>query len=87
MKKTKKWYQSKTIWGVFIAVIGFVMTNVFGVNGITLPENADFQQIQAYTEAIAAANGNVGVIMGQILAAAGTVLSIIGRVKAESKIV
>jgi hypothetical protein len=27
----KKWYQSKTIWGVLIAALGFVLTEVLKV--------------------------------------------------------
>lgn len=86
METTKKWYQSKTIWGIIIAALGFVMTNLLGVQDITLPENADFEQLKAYAEAIKAAQGNVGLIISQIMSVVGTILAIIGRVKAEEKI-
>ena len=83
----KKWYQSKTIWGIVIAAFGMLLTEVFKVPEITLPANADFDQLQAYAKAIQDAEGNLGAIFGQILAALGSILAIIGRVKAETKIV
>jgi hypothetical protein len=86
METTKKWYTSKTIWGIAIAAIGFIMTSVFGVQGISIPQNGDFDQLKAYADAIQAAQGNTGVIIGQVMGAVGTVLAIIGRVKAEQKI-
>lgn len=86
METTKKWYQSKTIWGIIIAALGFVLTNFLGVQGITLPENADFEQLKEYTEAVKAAQGNVGLIISQAMSIVGTILAIIGRVKAEEKI-
>jgi len=86
METTKKWYHSKTIWGIAIAAIGFVMTSVLGVQGIAIPQNGDFDQLKAYADAIKAAQGNAGVIIGQLMGAVGTVLAIIGRIKAEEKI-
>lgn len=86
METTKKWYQSTTIWGIIVAAIGFLMTSVLGVQGIEVPQNADFDQLKAYADAIKAAEGSVSVIIGQILAAVGTVTSIIGRFKAEQKV-
>jgi hypothetical protein len=83
--ETKKWYQSKTIWGIAIAALGFVMS-LLGVSEPTLPANADFDQLKAYAEAIKASQGSMPVIVGQLLAALGTVLSIIGRFKAEAKV-
>ena len=84
--ETKKWYQSKTIWGIAIAAIGFVMST-FGVSEPSVPTNADFDQLKAYADAIKAANGSIQVIVGQLLAALGTIVSIIGRFKAETKVV
>ena len=84
--ETKKWYQSTTIWGVIIAALGFVITKFLGVNEITLPPNADFDQLKAYAEAIHAAKGSMSVIIGQVLAGVGTVISIIGRFNAETKV-
>lgn len=82
----KKWYQSKTIWGVLIAALGFVLTEVLKVPEVTLPPDADFNQLKAYVDAINNANGNIGVIIGQVMGVVGTILGIIGRVKAEGKI-
>ncbi len=83
--ETKKWYQSKTIWGIFIAALGYVMTTI-GVESPMLPENADFDQLKAYAEAIKAAQGSFSAIIGQVLAAVGTIISIIGRFQAETKV-
>jgi hypothetical protein len=84
--ESKKWWSSKTIWGVLIAFLGFILTEKLQVPDIQLPENADFEQLKAYADAIKEAEGNLGVIAGQLLSAFGTLLAIIGRVKAETKI-
>ena len=84
--ETKKWFQSTTIWGVIIAALGFVITKFLGVEDVTLPPNADFDQLKAYADAIKAAQGSMSVIVGQVLAAIGTIVSIIGRFKAETKV-
>jgi hypothetical protein len=84
--ESKKWWSSKTIWGVLIAFLGFMLTEKLQVPDIQLPENADFEQLKAYADAIKEAEGNLGVIAGQLLSAFGTLLAIIGRVKAETKI-
>lgn len=83
--ETKKWYQSKTIWGIVVAALGYFMMTI-GVENPTLPENADFEQLKAYAEAIKAAQGNLSTIIGQILAGIGTIVSIIGRFQAETKV-
>jgi hypothetical protein len=82
----KKWYQSKTIWGVLIAALGFVLTEVLKVPEVTLPPDADFNQLKSYVDAINNANGNIGVIIGQVMGVVGTILGIIGRIKADGKI-
>jgi len=84
--ETKKWYQSTTIWGIMIAALGFVITKFLGVEDVTLPPNADFEQLKAYALAIHEAQGSLPVILGQVLAGVGTVMSIIGRLKAETKV-
>lgn len=84
--ESKKWWSSKTIWGVLIAFLGFMLTEKLQVPDIQLPDNADFEQLKAYADAIKEAEGNLGVIAGQLLSAFGTLLAIIGRVKAETKI-
>ena len=53
---------------------------------VTLPENADFDQLQQYIEAVKAANGNITVIISQVVAAVGALLGIYGRVQADTKI-
>ncbi len=55
--QTKKWYQSKTIWGIIVAALGYAMT-LIGVEQVSLPENADFEQLKAYAESVKAAQGN-----------------------------
>jgi hypothetical protein len=82
---TKKWYSSKTIWGVLIAGLGFILSTKLQAD-VQLPQNADFEQLKAYAEAIKDAHGNLGVIAGQLLAGIGSLLAIVGRVKAESVI-
>lgn len=83
--QTKKWYQSKTIWGIVIAALGYLMT-IIGVDNPSLPENADFEQLKAYAEAIKAAKGNWSAIVGESLAVVGTIVSIVGRFQADSKV-
>lgn len=85
-QSVKPWWQSKTIWGILIAAVGYVVSEVLKVPSVGLPENADFDQLKAYAEAVKAANGNLSVIISQGVAAIGTLLAIVGRVKAESKI-
>lgn len=82
---TKKWFQSKTIWGVLIALLGFVLNQKLQVH-VQLPENADFNQLKAYADAIKEAHGSIGVIASQLLSAVGCIVAIIGRIKAEDKI-
>lgn len=84
--ETKAWYQSKTIWGILVAALGFVITEVLKVPDVQLPPNADFEQLKAYAEAVKAAEGNVAVIISQAVSAVGTVLAIYGRMKAEGKL-
>lgn len=84
--ETKSWYQSKTIWGILIAALGYVISEVLKVPDVQLPPNADFEQLKAYADAVKAAQGNVTVIISQAIAAVGSVLAIYGRMKAEGKI-
>lgn len=85
-QSVKPWWQSKTIWGIVIALVGFVVSEVLKVPNVSLPENADFEQLQAYAEALKAAKGDVTVIISQVVAAVGAILGIYGRIKAEQKI-
>lgn len=83
---TKKWYQSKTIWGIIIAALGAFISQTLQVPDVQLPENADFNQIKAYADAIKAAQGNVSVILANIISAIGTLFAIYGRVQAGEKL-
>ena len=85
MKQSKSWYQSKTIWGIIIAALGFVATSYLQAP-IEVPANADFEQLKAHADAIKAAQGNIGIIAGQVVAAIGSIIAIIGRVKADNTI-
>lgn len=85
--ENKKWYSSKTIWGIMIAAIGFVLTEVLKVPNVTLPNNADFDQLKIYADAIKSAQNNTGVIIGQVMSLLGTILGIYGRIKSEGKLV
>lgn len=83
----KKWYKSKTIWGILIGSLGFLITEILKVPDTQLPANADFDQLKAYAEAIQQSQGNLGVIVGQAMGIVGAIVGIIGRVKAEGKLV
>lgn len=84
--ETKSWYQSKTIWGILIAALGYVLSEVLKVPNVQLPPNADFDQLKAYADAVQAAQGDITVIISQSIAAIGSILAIYGRMKAEGKI-
>lgn len=83
--ETKKWYQSKTIWGIIVGAVGFLMATL-GVDSPVLPANADFEQLKAYADAIKASQGSLPVIIGQLMGVIGTILSIVGRMKADTKV-
>lgn len=84
--ETKAWYQSKTILGIIVAALGYVISEVLKVPDIQLPSDPNFDQMKAYVEAVKAAEGNIAVIISQVVSAIGTVLAIYGRAKAEGKI-
>jgi uncharacterized membrane protein len=83
MSESKKWYASKTIWGIMIAMLGVLITNVLQVPGVELPKDATVDQAQAAIAAIKAAQGNVGLILAQVTTLVGLVIGVIGRIKAE----
>lgn len=83
---TKKWWQSKTIWAAIIAGISFLLSSKLGVQGLDIPENADFNQVQAAIAAIHEAHGNIGVIVTQIVGIVSTLATIIFRVQSGAKI-
>ena len=82
--EAKKWYQSKTIWGLVVALMGFVLNNALKVD-IDLPANADLGTIQDQIRAIKESNG-VNNIVAQVMSLAGTLFAIYGRVKADTTI-
>ena len=84
--ESKKWYQSKTIWGIAIAFIGFALNKFLGVTDLNIPENADMQTIQNHIEAFKSAQGNMINLATELMAALGTILALIGRIKADSKL-
>ena len=81
----KKWYQSKTIWGIAIAFIGFVLNNFLQVD-VSLPENADYETLLAHYEAIKNSQNNTMVLVSELMSMAGTFIAIYGRFKAEEKV-
>jgi hypothetical protein len=83
---TKKWYQSKTIWGIAIAALGFIINHFFGVSDLNIPENADFETIQRHIEAFKNAQGSMVQIVSELMAAVGTLLAIFGRMRAQGKL-
>jgi len=82
--ETKKWYLSKTIWGVLITILGFVLSQVLKVD-IQLPDSEVLtaQDLQVATEQIKNAKSN---LFSQIMIVIGTLLSIYGRFKANTKV-
>ena len=82
----KKWYQSKTIGGILIALVGTALLALGVDPGVTLPVNPDVVQVQDYVTQVQNAHGNISTILGIALSAFGTVLGIIGRIKAETAI-
>lgn len=83
--QTKKWFQSKTIWGLIIAMLGFVISHFLQVD-VQVPQDATFDELTKYAEAIKEANGNVQSLLSQLMMLVGTIVAFIGRVKAETKV-
>jgi hypothetical protein len=84
--ESKKWYQSKTIWGIVIAFVGYLLSNSLQVHDVSVPANADFDSLKELINQIKDAQGNVSVIAGQIMGIIGTIIAIYGRIKSDSKI-
>lgn len=84
--KVKNWYQSRTIWGIIIAALGYFLTNNLGVDGVELPQNNDFDSLKAYAEQVKDAQNNWASLFGTLITASGSVLAIIGRIKADTEI-
>lgn len=85
MKGTKVWWQSKTIWGIAIATLGVLLTNVLKVD-VVLPADASVDEAQVAIEAIKAAQGDLSAIAAQVITLIGLVVGVIGRIQAEKKI-
>lgn len=81
----KKWYQSKTIWGIAIAFLGFILQSVLKVD-ITLPESTDYDTIQKHIEALKMAQNSTMMLISEGMSLVGTLIAIYGRVKAEEKL-
>jgi hypothetical protein len=84
--ESKSWWQSKTIWGILIAALGYFMTQVLKVPEPSLPANPDYNALLSYVKAIQASQGNISEILGQIIGMVGTGIAIYGRVKADTAI-
>ena len=84
--ESKKWYQSKTIWGIAIALLGFVLNKYLGVDGLELPKSEDYESLQKQVQLIKDAQGNIMNLASQLMAAFGALLALVGRVKADTKI-
>lgn len=82
--ESKKWYQSKTIWGILVAFVGFALNNYLKVDS-DIPANADLETIKQHLEAIKNSNG-VNNIVSQVMAFAGTLFAIYGRIKADTSV-
>lgn len=82
----KYWYQSKTIWGVILASVGFFISNSVQADYIQIPDPNDANALRIYAQNIKNSDGDFWVVLGQIMSAAGSVLAIIGRIQADGKI-
>jgi hypothetical protein len=83
MTESKKWWQSKTIWGIIVAALGVTISDVFQVPGLIVPTDPVISEVQSIIQTIISSDGNVGVILGQTITVLGLIISVIGRVKAE----
>lgn len=83
--ESKKWYQSKTIWGIVVAFLGFALNTFLKVD-VSIPQNADLTTIQSHLDTIKNAGSNFNAILTEILAFAGTIFAIYGRIKADTTI-
>jgi hypothetical protein len=84
--ESKKWYQSKTIWGILIAALGFALNKYLGVDGLDLPKSEDYDLLAQQVQAVKDAQGSIMNLASTLMASFGTLLALIGRVKAETTI-
>lgn len=81
---SKPIWQSKTLWGIVIAIVGYFLNRAnIPAN---LPSNADATQLIQYAQEVAAAKGSFQGILSVILASLGGLLAIYGRVVADTKL-
>ena len=85
MMTTKKWYQSKTIWGILIAFFGFIAT-LLNVPDVNVPADASFDELKNQVADVIAAKNSMALLVSKLTTLVGTILAIYGRVKAEMKI-
>lgn len=84
--KVKNWYQSKTIWGVILAALGYFITTKLGVEGVDIPANADFEQLKQYADQVKEAKNNWPSLLGTLITASGYIMAVVGRIKADTEI-
>jgi hypothetical protein len=84
METTKKWYLSKTIWGVIVAAAGFLFQK-FGID-VAVPANIDFETGKSYVDAVVASKGSWESLVAVGMQVIGFALAFYGRVKADTKI-
>lgn len=82
----KKWYQSKTIWGIAIAFFGYILANSVGVPDLNIPENADYNTLSAAVKSVKESQGDLSATLGQLMSLFGTLIAIYGRIKAEGQL-
>jgi hypothetical protein len=83
--ESKKWYQSKTIWGILIAFVGFLAT-LLNVPEVNVPADASFEVLKSQVADVIAAKSSIALLVSKLTTLFGTVLAIYGRVKADMKI-
>lgn len=83
--QTKKWYYSKTIWGILIALLGFVLSQVLKVD-IKLPESDVLTTTDIESVKDAIHNTSRSNLISQIMVIFGVLLGVYGRFKANTKV-
>ncbi|CAB4136308.1 hypothetical protein UFOVP579_51 [uncultured Caudovirales phage] len=83
---SKKWIKSKTVWGIFIAFIGWLAQTKLQVSDLQIPANPDFDQLKNYAQAIKESNGSMAVIFAQVTSLIGYLVALYGRIVANEKI-
>lgn len=87
MKQVKPWYKSTTLWGIFIAAIGFGLSHWgVDVSALNLPPNPDAQTVINTAEKIKDAHGSITGIISVIASALGSLIAIWGRITATKAV-